>query len=210
MKPATASPRNPRLPSPATPRRPPPSPSPYTRKWKSRGGGGVLQRRADHPRRCRRPQPSKTATALSSARPATAAAEASPRGRQRGAGWRGEDVEDAVTEGREVSAAAGTGLPRHAATGVVVVVAVATAAGVETGFRACLESCFLRSRWRLSGISGIIPLNVLRRTRRATGSCSRCAVGRNELGTRDSKKRAWSRVRDVFSHDCELQKQTGP
>ena len=30
-------PRNP--PSPATPRRPPPSPSPYTRKWKSRGGG---------------------------------------------------------------------------------------------------------------------------------------------------------------------------
>ena len=90
----------------------------------------MLQRRADHPHRC--PHPSKIATALSSARPATAAAAASPRGRQRGAGWRGEDVEDAVIEGREVSAAAGTGLPRHAATGVVV----ATAAGAETGFRA--------------------------------------------------------------------------
>ena len=72
-------------------------------------------------------------------------------------------MEDAVMDGREVSAAAGTGLPRHAATGVVV--AVATAAGAETGFRACLESRFSRSRWRLSGISGIIPPNVLRRTR---------------------------------------------
>jgi len=48
-------------------------------------------------------------------------------------------VEDAVTEGREVSAAAGAGLPRHAATGVVVAVAVATAAGAETGFRGILE-----------------------------------------------------------------------
>ena len=44
-------------------------------------------------------------------------------------------MEDAVTEGREVSAAAGTGLPRHAATGV----AVAVAAGAETGFRGRLE-----------------------------------------------------------------------
>ena len=46
-------------------------------------------------------------------------------------------MEDAVTEGREVSAAAGAGLPRHAATGVVV--AVATTAGAETGFRGRLE-----------------------------------------------------------------------
>jgi len=48
-------------------------------------------------------------------------------------------VEDAVTEGREVNAAAGAGLPRHAATGVVV--AVATTAGAETGFRGRLERC---------------------------------------------------------------------
>ena len=40
-----------------------------------------------------------------------------------------------MTEGREVSAAAGAGLPRHAATGV----AVAVAAGAETGFRGRLE-----------------------------------------------------------------------
>ena len=46
-------------------------------------------------------------------------------------------MEDAVTEGREVSAAAGAGLPRHAATGVVV--AISNAAGAETGFRGRLE-----------------------------------------------------------------------
>jgi len=46
-------------------------------------------------------------------------------------------VDDAVTEGREMSAAGGAGLPRNAAAAMAV--AVATAAGVETGSRGRLE-----------------------------------------------------------------------
>jgi hypothetical protein len=58
----------------------------------------MLQRRADHGWRRRRPQPSETAAALLSAPRAKAAAEAaSPQGRLRGAGRRGGALSGEVT-----------------------------------------------------------------------------------------------------------------